>query len=259
MPSGAAGSPAAAAPGPPRARRASGASRTVTSRVSPVGSTQSPASIPAKAGRSDCATCATVTPSEPARPRLSSTIELRLLPAGGQPHVHRARYLLAPRSAACVGQPGQHARVRAPHLDLDLLQRPAEAAGEHRDAGAADPRQLLRAACSPSSSWLSVALVPWGSAGRRSAPGPRPAPAAGSACRPRCRCRRTSGASGRSRATSSALSRVYSRFEPGGVSTMRLISLRSLTGMKPGAAERWPAARWRRRTSPRRCSTIASR
>ena len=36
--------------------RDSGASRIVTSRVSPDGSTQSPTSIPAKAGRSACAT-----------------------------------------------------------------------------------------------------------------------------------------------------------------------------------------------------------
>ena len=54
--------------------RASGASRTTTSRVSPLGSTQSPASMPAKAGRSDCATCPTVSPSDPASPRSRSTV-----------------------------------------------------------------------------------------------------------------------------------------------------------------------------------------
>jgi len=49
--------------------RAAGARRIVTSRVSPDGSTQSPTSMPANAGRSACATWPTVTPSEPARPR----------------------------------------------------------------------------------------------------------------------------------------------------------------------------------------------
>ncbi len=49
--------------------RDAGAMRTVTSRVSPDGSIQSPTSMPANAGRSACATCPTVTPSEPARPR----------------------------------------------------------------------------------------------------------------------------------------------------------------------------------------------
>ena len=61
-------------------RRASGESRTSTSRVSPDGSTQSPASIPANAGRSDCATWPTVTPSEPASPRLSSTLSSGFCP-----------------------------------------------------------------------------------------------------------------------------------------------------------------------------------
>ena len=54
--------------------RDSGESRTTTSRVSPLGSCQSPASIPAKAGRSDCATCPTVMPMEPASPRFSWTL-----------------------------------------------------------------------------------------------------------------------------------------------------------------------------------------
>ncbi len=53
--------------------RASGANRTVTSRVSPAGSTQSPTSMPANAGRSACATCPAVTPIDPASARSSST------------------------------------------------------------------------------------------------------------------------------------------------------------------------------------------
>ena len=50
--------------------RASGVSRIRTFLFSPAGSTQSPASIPANAGLSDCATCPTVTPIEPASARL---------------------------------------------------------------------------------------------------------------------------------------------------------------------------------------------
>ena len=50
--------------------RDSAAKRTRTFRFSPAGSTQSPASTPAKAGRSDCASCPTVTPMLPASARL---------------------------------------------------------------------------------------------------------------------------------------------------------------------------------------------
>ena len=91
--------PAAAAARSAARCRASGASRTMTSRVSPLGSTQSPASMPANAGRSDCATWPTVSPSEPARPRLRSTVELGLLALGREPDVHRARHLLHHRRA----------------------------------------------------------------------------------------------------------------------------------------------------------------
>ena len=52
--------------------RDSGAKRTRTLRFSPEGSSQSPASTPANAGRSDCATCPTVTPRAPASERFSS-------------------------------------------------------------------------------------------------------------------------------------------------------------------------------------------
>ncbi len=52
--------------------RADGARRTRTLRFSPDGSIQSPASTPAKAGRSDCAICPTETPSDPASARLSA-------------------------------------------------------------------------------------------------------------------------------------------------------------------------------------------
>ena len=54
-------------------RRDSGDRRTSTSRVSPLGSTQSPDLSPAKAGRSACATSPTVMPMLPATPRFSST------------------------------------------------------------------------------------------------------------------------------------------------------------------------------------------
>ena len=53
--------------------RDSGASRIVTSRVSPDGSIQSPASMPANAGRSAWATWPTVMPSVPASARSSCT------------------------------------------------------------------------------------------------------------------------------------------------------------------------------------------
>ena len=52
--------------------RSAGCRRTDTSRVSPVGSTQSPASTPAKATRSACAASPTEMPSELARLRSSS-------------------------------------------------------------------------------------------------------------------------------------------------------------------------------------------
>ncbi len=52
--------------------RSSGARRTATSRASPVGSIQSPASTPANATRSDCAASLTDTPIELARPRSRS-------------------------------------------------------------------------------------------------------------------------------------------------------------------------------------------
>ncbi|MNQ76948.1 hypothetical protein D3C85_918000 [compost metagenome] len=54
------------------ATRSSGCRRTATSRVSPVGSTQSPTSTPANATRNDCAASLTEIPIELARPRLSS-------------------------------------------------------------------------------------------------------------------------------------------------------------------------------------------
>ena len=76
--------------------RASGASRTITLRVSPVGSTQSPEWSPAKATRSDCATCPTVTPRFPASPRSTRHLELRLLAPGREADVARRRARLAP-------------------------------------------------------------------------------------------------------------------------------------------------------------------
>ena len=63
----------------PRAR-ASGASRTITLRVSLEGSTQSPASSPAKAGRMACATCPTLSPSAPASPRSTCTVSSGFCP-----------------------------------------------------------------------------------------------------------------------------------------------------------------------------------
>ena len=52
--------------------RSSGCKRTATSLASPVGSTQSPTSTPAKATRKACAASFTEIPNELARPRLSS-------------------------------------------------------------------------------------------------------------------------------------------------------------------------------------------
>ena len=65
-------------------RRDSGDSRRVTSRVSPLGSTQSPTSIPAKAGRSACATAPIEMPSDPASPRSMS-----MLSSGRRPLLER--------------------------------------------------------------------------------------------------------------------------------------------------------------------------
>ncbi len=84
--------------------RASGASRTRTFRFSPDGSTQSPASTPAKAGRSDWAICPTVTPIEPASARSSE-----ISSSGFCPLVERltstapgvARTILSTVSATC--------------------------------------------------------------------------------------------------------------------------------------------------------------
>ena len=65
----------------------------MTSRVSPCGSTQSPASIPANAGRSACATWPTVTPNEPASAAIQIHVDLGLVALGRQADVHGARHL----------------------------------------------------------------------------------------------------------------------------------------------------------------------
>ena len=85
--------------------RASGDNRTRTSRVSPCGSTQSPASIPANAGRSACATWPTVIPNDPATPRLSCTSSSGFWPLVDRPTSTAPgteRTAVAIRSANCA-------------------------------------------------------------------------------------------------------------------------------------------------------------
>ena len=105
-PSGPLARSAAATRDPPSVRD-SGASRTVTSRVSPVGSTQSPASMPANAGRSACADLADASRQAIRRGR------------------GRARRR-APASGPCVDSPTSTApgtcRTSGQHLIGDLLQ-----------------------------------------------------------------------------------------------------------------------------------------
>ena len=132
--------------GPPRAAAPRARAAPSTSRVSPVGSTQSPASMPANAGRSDCATCPTVTPSEPARPRLSSTSSSGFCPLRREADVHRARHLLDLRRTM-LGAPALSAARSLPaQLELDLLAAAAEVAREHRHRRAGDLRRSRRAA-----------------------------------------------------------------------------------------------------------------
>ena len=83
--------------------RDSGARRTRTFRFSPEGSTQSPASTPAKAGRRDCASWPTVTPSAPARERLSEISSSGFCPLVERPTSTApgtARTILSTESAA---------------------------------------------------------------------------------------------------------------------------------------------------------------
>ena len=111
--------------GPARRVRDSGASRTVTSRVSPDGSIQSPASMPANAGRSACATWPTVMPSEPARPRSTG----RRAPASAPSSTARRRPRRAPVRTVgrdLLGQPLQLRDVGPLQLQLNLLLPPAK-------------------------------------------------------------------------------------------------------------------------------------
>ena len=111
--------------------RDSGASRTVTSRVSPDGSIQSPASMPANAGRSAWPTCPIVTPSEPARLAVDLDVELRLLPLGREPDVNGTGHLSDDRRGAIRDLLQLH-HVGALQLELNLLAPVTEAGGDRR-------------------------------------------------------------------------------------------------------------------------------
>ncbi len=77
-----------------RSRRAPpGARRTLTSRVSPVGSIQSPASMPANAGAQRLRDLADGEAERSGEPAVDHHVELRLLALRRQPDVHRAGHL----------------------------------------------------------------------------------------------------------------------------------------------------------------------
>ena len=152
-------------------------------------------------------------------------LELRLLPLGRQSDVHRARNLLhlrlhhapPPASSATTSCPRSWSWI--------CFESAAEVAREHRDRRAGDVLHLvaqllgelldrLVALVLRHGADVDVALV---HAARRAV------------AERRVRVR-TSGCARAMRAASSALSRVYSRFEPGGVSSSMMNSARSSSG-----------------------------
>ncbi len=151
--------------------RNSGASRTVTSRVLPVGSTQSPAWTPANAGRSDCATCPTVTPSVPASPRLRSTS------SSGRCPLLESPTSAAPGTLSTTGSSRSANRVDlgqvvAADIRQDLLPVVAEPVREHPGR---DPRDALHlVAHEVGDLVLALSSLRLGNAaGRRGPPRPR--------------------------------------------------------------------------------------
>ena len=113
----------------------------MTSRVSPLGSVQSPALSPANAGRSDCATSPTVMPSAPASGRFSCTSSSGFSPRVDSP-TSTAPGTFATAPHRLLRESREHHWVGTAHLDLHFLHRAAKAAREHGHRRAGDVREL---------------------------------------------------------------------------------------------------------------------
>ena len=193
--------------------RDSGASRTVTSRVLPVGSTQSPASTPANAGRSACATSPTRRPSDPASARSTRTSSSGFWPRVDRP-TSTAPGTWRTSVSACVGQRAERRRcpARAP--------APESASGcRARSSGSTPSRRRA-----PRSCCRSVARDRFLVLAARRPSGSRPTYTLPSSTAPDApptsrRCARRQGWSARAPRLPRSCCFVYARFEPGGVST----------------------------------------
>ena len=226
----------------------------MTSRVSPSGSIQSPASMPANAGRSACATWPTVTPSDPASARSMLDLELGLLALASTGRRRPRRAPCAPRAAISSASCGSSRESRPVSCELDLLLI-AEAAGRDRRRRRPPACRARRAASAATSSWLARALVLRLQPHVDGALVDRP----GLAADGRVACRRPRGATARCATTSCGLQlrvrevRARRRVE-------RDVELRVVRS--PGRSRRRrarsPAARARRRTTPIASTTIAS-
>ena len=107
-----------------------------------VGSSQSPASMPANAGRSACATCPTVTPSEPATPRLRSTSSSGFCPFVERP-MSTAPGVALTICSTCSARLVERRDVVPLELELQLLASTGEVVGEHRERHAGDVLHLV--------------------------------------------------------------------------------------------------------------------
>jgi hypothetical protein len=117
----------------------------VTSRVLPDGSTQSPASTPANAGRSALREIRGPHAQRAGERSIDPHVELRLLSACREADVHRARHL-TDRVEYDVRESAEFADVGTAHLDLNLFLLIETAACDcRRDAAdLAEPRAQLR-------------------------------------------------------------------------------------------------------------------
>lgn len=119
----------------PASTRSSGCRRTETSRVSPLGSTQSPASTPAKATRKAWAASLAEMPRVLARPRSSQFLYLNLRILLRQAHIHGARHL-AQAAHEIAGDGLQSPCVRAGEVDLHRLLGAIAQVVQHHVLGA---------------------------------------------------------------------------------------------------------------------------
>ena len=122
--------------------RSSGCRRTATSRVSPVGSTQSPTSTPANATRSACAASPTEMPSVLARPRSSSIFSSSFGSCSDRP-TSTAPGIVFIFSMKSLVIAMQAARVGAGELDLHRLPHAVVQVVDHDVLGADQLRQQL--------------------------------------------------------------------------------------------------------------------